>query len=72
MVGKRADDRIYSSHVSRVEFLVFSHLLALLKCNIGKVTFASYILQVDMSSCNIRELEHLIRYVVLLLCLVTI
>ena len=71
VVGKRADDRICPSHVTRVGFL-YSHSLALLKCNIGKVTFASYILQVDLSSCNNRELDHLIIYVVLLLCLVTI
>lgn len=58
-VGRKADDRIHP----QVGFCFVFPL---------RVTFASYVLQVDLISSKNRELEHLIICVVLLLCLVRI
>lgn len=61
-LGKKVDDRIHP-HVSTVGFCFVFPL---------RVTFASYILRVDLISSKNRELEHLIICVVFLLCLVKI
>lgn len=49
MVGRKADDRIHPQ-VSTVGFCFVFPL---------RVTFASYVLQVDLISSKNRELEHL-------------